>query len=89
MPETSFYLSSVQVTKQKGFGRFDLPGYWQRQYRGKNTDEPWYLLTNLGGSKAAIWAYIAVATTVMTLVSRHGPSHHANNQTHSEALLKE
>lgn len=57
MPGTSFYLSSVQVTKQKGFGWFDIAGYWPRQYRGKNTDEPWYLLTNLGSSKAAVSAY--------------------------------
>ena len=32
MPGTSFYLKDVQVTKQKGLGKFDIAGYWQRRY---------------------------------------------------------
>jgi hypothetical protein len=35
LPGTSFYLSDVKVTKQKGFGTFDIAGYWRRKYRGK------------------------------------------------------
>jgi hypothetical protein len=36
---TSFYLSDVKVTKQKGFGTFDIAGYWRRKYREKQEDE--------------------------------------------------
>lgn len=57
MPGTNFYLSGVQVTKQKGFGQFDIAGYWQRKYRHKSPPEPWYLLTNLGSLTSAISAY--------------------------------
>ena len=35
LPGTSFYLSDVKVTKQKGFRTFDIAGYWRRKYRGK------------------------------------------------------
>ncbi len=54
MPGTSFYLKDVQVTKQKGFGLFDIAGYWQRRYRCHGEDEGWYLLTNLGTLKEAV-----------------------------------
>jgi hypothetical protein len=54
LPGTSFYLSDVKVTKQKGFGTFDIGGYWRRKYRGKQEDEGWYLLTNLGDLKQSI-----------------------------------
>jgi len=49
LPGTSFYLSDVKITKQKGFGTFDIAGYWQRKYRGKEEEEGWYLLTNVAG----------------------------------------
>ena len=32
LPGTSFYLSDVKVTKQKGFGTFDVAGYSSRKY---------------------------------------------------------
>ena len=54
LPGTSFYLSDVKVTKQKGFGTFDVAGYWRRKYRDKQEDEGWYLLTNLGDFKQSI-----------------------------------
>jgi hypothetical protein len=38
LPGRSFYWSDVKVTKQKGFGRFDIAGYWRRKYRGKQDD---------------------------------------------------
>jgi len=57
IPGTGFYLAGVQVTKQKGFDKFDVAGYWQRKYRCKSLDEPWYLLTNLGNLTSAISAY--------------------------------
>lgn len=57
IPGTSFYLTGVQVTKQKGFGKFDIAGYYKRKWRDKSPDEPWYLLTNLGSLTSAISAY--------------------------------
>ena len=57
MPGTSFYFQGVEVTKQKGFGQFDIAGYWQRKYRGHQFKEGWYLLTNIGSVKAAIKAF--------------------------------
>jgi hypothetical protein len=57
LPGSSFDLTGVKVTKQKGFGSFDVAGNWSRKYRGKVDDEGWYLLTNLGGLKPAIAAF--------------------------------
>ncbi len=57
LPGTRFYLKGVKVTKQKGFGKFDVAAYWKRKYRGKGEEEGWYLLTNLGDLKAAITAF--------------------------------
>ena len=54
MPGTSFYFRDVQVTKQTGFGKFDIAGYWKRRYRGHVEDEGWYLLTNVGSLKEAV-----------------------------------
>ena len=48
LPGTRFFLTGVTVTKQSGFGKFNVAGYWRRKYRGKGEDEGWYLLTNLG-----------------------------------------
>jgi hypothetical protein len=54
LPGKSFYLSDVKVTKQKGFGSFDVAAYWSRKYREKEEDKGWYLLTNLGDLKQSI-----------------------------------
>ena len=54
LPGKSFYLSDVKVTKQKGFGSFDVAVYWSRKYREKEEDKGWYLLTNLGDLKQSI-----------------------------------
>jgi hypothetical protein len=54
VPGTTFYLSDVKFTQQKGFGTFDMAGYWQRKYRGKQKDEGWYLLTNVCNLKQSI-----------------------------------
>ena len=56
-PGMRFYLRGVKVTKQKGFGEFDIAGYWKRRYRGKEEEEGWYLLTNLGTVKQAVESY--------------------------------
>jgi hypothetical protein len=54
LPGKSFYLSDVKVTKQKGFGSFDIAAYWLRKYREKEEDKGWYLLSNLGELKQSI-----------------------------------
>jgi hypothetical protein len=54
VPGTSFYLSEIKVTKQKGFGNFYIAGYWRRKYRGCQEDEAWYLLTNVGNLRQSI-----------------------------------
>ncbi|WP_414583117.1 hypothetical protein [Scytonema sp. PCC 10023] len=56
-PGVSFFIQNVQFTKQKGFGTFNLAGYYPRKYRGKVEPSGWYLLTNLGSLKAAIKAF--------------------------------
>jgi hypothetical protein len=47
-------LSEVKLTKQKGFGTFDIAAYWLRKLREKQENEGWYLLTNLGDLKQSI-----------------------------------
>jgi hypothetical protein len=57
VPGMSFRMKGVKVTKQKGFGKFDVVGYWQRKYRDSSEDEGWYLLTNVGTLKQAVTAF--------------------------------
>jgi hypothetical protein len=47
-------LTGVKVIKQKGFGQFDIAGYWRRKYRVSGEDEGWYFLTNIGNFKKAV-----------------------------------
>jgi hypothetical protein len=47
-----FYLQ-INSTQNKGFSRFNLVAYWKRKYKGKQEEEPWYLLTNLPDLKSA------------------------------------
>ena len=47
----------ISLTKKKGFSRFNLVASGQRKYRGKQEDEPWYLLTNLPDLKSASAIY--------------------------------
>jgi hypothetical protein len=54
VPKTSFYLSEIKVTKQQGFGNFDIAGYWRRKYRGCQEYEAWYLLTNVVNLRQSI-----------------------------------
>ncbi len=57
VPGTSFFITGVKVTKQKGFGLFNVAGYLRRKSKGKVEDEGWYLLTNLGTHDTAISAF--------------------------------
>lgn len=56
-PGTRLFLNDVEVTKQSGFGHFNLACKWKRTYRGFRTKEPWFILTNLPDLDTAIRAY--------------------------------
>lgn len=56
-PGTSLYLKGVNVTKQKGFEKFNVATKWKRKYQGWTPDEGWFILTNLENLSAAITAY--------------------------------
>jgi hypothetical protein len=45
------FLSEINITHKKGFGRFNLAIYWRRKYKNKQEKSPWYLLTNLGDER--------------------------------------
>jgi len=70
-PGISLYLEGVNVTKQKGFERFNLArsvgggsfprrtslAKWKKKYQGWAPDEGWFILTNLESLDVAIRAY--------------------------------
>jgi hypothetical protein len=56
-PGTKLFLSQINLTKNKGFGYFNLAAYWKRKYKGKVEKEPWYLLTNLDNFEEVIKIY--------------------------------
>jgi len=56
-PGISLYLEGVNVTKQKGFERFNLAAKWKKKYQRWAPDEGWFILTNLESLDAAIRAY--------------------------------
>jgi hypothetical protein len=51
------FLSQINITHKKGFGRFNLAVYWRRKYKTKQEKSPWYLLTNLADLETAVKAY--------------------------------
>lgn len=56
-PGMSCYYQGVRVTKTKGFGGFNLAAKWRRNYRGKYSQETWFILTNLNSLSAATDSY--------------------------------
>lgn len=56
-PGMKLFLNDQQVTKQKGFGTFNVACKWKRNYKGFKTKEPWYILTNFENIDKAILAY--------------------------------
>lgn len=56
-PGTKIFLSNVYMTKNKGFGRFNLAVYWKRKYNQKTEKESWFLLTNLEDFEEVIKIY--------------------------------
>ena len=57
IPGMGFYLRGVKVTKQQGFGKFDVAAYWRRKYRARSASQGWYLLTNVGNLKLALASF--------------------------------
>ena len=57
VPGQRNFLSEINITQKKGFGRFNLAVYWKRKYRGKQEKAPWYLLTNLSDLETALIVY--------------------------------
>jgi Transposase DDE domain len=51
------FLNEVNITKMKGFGQFNLACKWKRTYRGFQTKEPWFIMTNFDDLETAITAY--------------------------------
>ena len=56
-PGTKIFYSNIYMTKNKGFGRFNLAAYWKRKYNQKTEKEPWFLLTNLEDFEEVIKTY--------------------------------
>ncbi|WP_223280362.1 IS4 family transposase [Nostoc sp. PA-18-2419] len=56
-PGISLFLPEIQATKQKGFAKFNLVGYYKRKYRGKLEPSGWFLLTNLDSLPDAVKAF--------------------------------
>ena len=57
IPGTKLFLNDVNITKDKGFGEFNLACKWKKTYRGFKTKEPWFILTNFENLDTAIVAY--------------------------------
>lgn len=57
VPGTSMFFAGVDVTKQRGFGSFNVACKWRRHYRKTPTSEGWFLLTNLTTLQAPTTAY--------------------------------
>lgn len=56
-PGMKQFLTNINLTQKKGFGRFNLAIYWKRKYKGKQEQAPWYLLTNLPDCQTAVKIY--------------------------------
>jgi hypothetical protein len=54
-----FHLFNPQfnLSQNQGFFRFNSVKFWKIKYKGKQEDEPWYLLTNLPDLKSALKIY--------------------------------
>jgi hypothetical protein len=57
IPGMGFYLTGVKVTKQQGFGKFDVAAYWRRKYRARSASQGWYLLTNVVSLELALASF--------------------------------
>lgn len=57
LPGIQLYFEGVKVTRQKGFGQFNVAAKWQRKLKGDSPKEPWYILTSLPNVSTAVEAY--------------------------------
>lgn len=56
-PGSHLFSPQINLTQTKGLSRFNLVASGKRKYKGKQEEEPWYLLTNLPDGKNAIKIY--------------------------------
>lgn len=56
-PGISLFFPRVKVTKQKGFGHFNVACKWKRKIQGIAPKEGWFIVTNLVTLELAIAAY--------------------------------
>lgn len=57
IPGIKVLQKNVQITKQKGFGRFNLLTYKKRNYRHHQAEESWFIITNLDSADEVIKLY--------------------------------
>ncbi len=57
VPGVKVLHKNVKVTKQKGFGKFNLLAYHQRDYRQHKVKESWFIITNLDDPNEVIKLY--------------------------------
>ena len=56
-PGVKIFERNVYVTKQKGFGRFNVLAYQKRKYGEYVEEEPWFIITNLDDPSEVIKYY--------------------------------
>ena len=56
-PGMSLFYQGVKVTKMKGFTGGNIVAKWKRKYRGIDTEEAWFIITNLKSLDETIDAY--------------------------------
>jgi Transposase DDE domain len=56
-PGMKKFYRDIIWTQNQGFERFNLAVYWRRKYKGKQENEPLYLLTNLNDCQSTVLAY--------------------------------
>ena len=57
IPGNKVLHKNVQITKPKGFGKFNLLAYKKRNYRHHETQESWFIITNLDNAAEVIRVY--------------------------------
>ena len=88
VPGISFFLTGIQATKQKGFAKFNLAGYYKRKYRGKLEPAGWFLLTNLESLTDAIKAFkLRSGIEAMFKDCKTGGYHLESTYAHGQRLI--
>lgn len=57
IPGVKVLYNNVKITKQKGFGRFNLLAYQKRNYRHYQEKDTWFILTNLNNASEVVELY--------------------------------